>query len=314
MLQERMARFGGGLGLAGGAGPALGTISLLGEISGSWNIVDGYITYTQDFTATQPQIGILQILLRGYETTREGSTNRYRVDWDRRIYWLNYDGGGPGIPHLLGALELTADYVPSVGDPFPEFNANATVMAQCTLADPCTINWSPYLLFRDPLTNYSAYPEGAAEADLLFVANATGDSIAVSLDLYDELGEPNGSTTLSAGDELELSTIGYKLSEPGFVYIASYMDFVTLGSQFSIEREHYIPGVDFVDPDLVGLNAGGRRVKFLLDAQTGSGANTVYAFGGPYSQGFNWAGAPDFLFRGNLESLVPDGISQTSAH
>ena len=307
MFRERMARLGdpqlAAIRQLNGTAPD--SIGLLGEIAGEWTGVDGYVTYTQNF----PTVGFLQILLRGYEATREGTSNRYRADWDRRIYWLNIDGDGPGIPHLLPALELTSSYIPAMNDPFPEFNSDANVIAECTATSPCALNWVPFVSYRDPLTDYSGYPEGAADADLYFVANANGDAVAVSLDLYDANGEPDGRTRLNAGDELKLSTIGYKLNEPGFVYVLGYMDFVTIDTGVSIERKYYLPGQDFVDPNLANLNAGPRKIKFLLDAYLQNGSNRSYAFGGPFALGFTWSGVPDFLFRGNMESLVADGAS-----
>lgn len=285
-------------------GTAPDTLRLYGEISGQWENVDGYLSYTHDFTATFPDVGVLQVLLRGNGTRNAG--NRYWVDWDRRVYWLDYDGGGPGIPHLLAALEFVDDYVPEAGDEFPEFNALPVVQASCTLVSPCKLNWSPYVLYRDPMVDYSEYPDGAAEADLLFVARADGEVVAVSLDLYDADGEPDGRTPLRNGDEIQFATIGYKLSEPGFVYIVEHMDFVTLSGGLRIELEHYIPGEDFLDPQLPpDFNAGSRRIKLLLDAQNGND----FAYGGPFELGFDWSTAPEFLFRGSMESLVPDGVT-----
>ena len=127
----------------------LGSLSLLGEINGEWTEVDAYVAYTQDFSVSFPDVGRLQVLLRGYQATRESNTNRCRVDWDRRIYWLNFDGDGPGIPHVLGALEFAAAYVPDAGDFYPEFNSIPAVVQQCTLARPCSVNWTPYVLYRD---------------------------------------------------------------------------------------------------------------------------------------------------------------------
>jgi hypothetical protein len=312
MFRERMAQLGRDpliAALRQANGTVAGNLSLLGEIAGEWTTVDGYVTYTQNF----PGLGFLQILLRGYEATREGSSNRYRVDWDRRIYWLNFDGGGPGVPYLMGSLELVSNYVPEANDPFPEFNGDANVLAECTVTSPCSINVLPYVLYRDPFTDYTGYPDGAADSDFLFVANAAGDAVAVSLDLYDANGQPDGRTSLNTGDELQLSTIGYKLDEPGFVYIVGYMDFVTIETDISIERQYYVPGEDFVDPNLANLNLGARKVKFLLDGYLTGANGGTQAFGGPYALGFNWSGVPDFLFRGNMESLVPDGTSVQAA-
>ncbi len=312
MFRERMAQWGrdpqiGALRQANGT-PA-GSLGLLGEIAGEWTRVDGYVTFTQNV----PELGFMQILLRGYDTTRDGTSNRYRADLDRRIYWLNFDGDGPGIPYLMGSLEWVSNYVPAANDPFPEFNGDANVLAECTVPSPCSINVLPYVLYRDPVTDYTGYPDKAADSDFLFVTNADGDAVAVSLDLFDANGQPAGQTSLNSGDELQLSTIGYKLNEPGFVYIVGYMDFVTIDTGVSIERKYYSPGNDFIYPNIVNLNLGAHKIKFLLDAFVQNGSNRSYAFAGPFALGFNWNGVPDFLFRGNMEVLVPDATSMLAA-
>ena len=69
--------------------PAPG-LDLLGEVDGEWDVVDGYIVFTYDFTPLSAAFGQLQVLVRGFETVREGMTNRYRVDgWDRTAYWID---------------------------------------------------------------------------------------------------------------------------------------------------------------------------------------------------------------------------------
>jgi hypothetical protein len=309
MYAERLAQSGRPALMQQSLGAADGRLRMLGELDGEWTNVDAYVCYTQDFTADYPDIGHLQVLLRGYVATRESASNRYRVDWDRRIYWLDLDGDGPGIPHIVGALEFESAYVPQPGDDFPEFSKLPEVIQQCTMASPCSLNWTPFVLFRDPFTDYSAYPDEAAEADLLFVANAAGDVVAIAVDVYDAAGQYDFTTTLEPGDALQLANVGYKLSEPGFVYLLSLMDFATVQTGVRIEREHYTPGEDFLDPFLVGLEAGTRSIKLLLDAYSEGGGNAMFAFGGPFTQGFNWSQAPDFLFRGNMESLTPDGTS-----
>jgi len=73
---------------------------------------------------------------------------------------------------------------------------------------------------------------------------------------------------------------------------------------YLIEHKHYVPGTDFIDPALpANLNVGARKIKLLLDSSVHDGVNAVFA--GPLELGFTLAGAPDFLFRGNMESLTP---------
>jgi hypothetical protein len=80
--------------------------------------------------------------------------------------------------------------------------------------------------------------------------------------------------------------IGYRLSEPSFYYTVAVTDLVAL----RIELDNYIPGVDFQDPRLpADLNAGQRPIKLLVEAYSQNGKNDVWAFGGSYAFGFDWA-------------------------
>ena len=290
--------------------PAPG-LDLLGEVDGEWDVVDGYIVFTYDFTPLSAAFGQLQVLVRGFETVREGMTNRYRVDgWDRTAYWIDFDGVGPSIPHLLPALTVLSGYQASDPD-FPEFNASLAVQAACTAISPCTINWSPYLLYKDQNVDYNGWPDQAAEADLLFVADSNGNAVDSLLDVYDIDGNYDYSDVLYDGDELLLSTMGYKLSEPGYIYLIGYMDFETITSNLLIQPHNYVPGVDFNDPNLnADLDAGNRSIKFLLDAQAGTGGTAQYAYGGPFDQGFVWANARAFVSWGTFEELAADGTSK----
>src|SRR5690606_36090459 len=157
----------------------------------------------------------LQVLLRGFEAQRDGVSNRYLVrDWDRRAYWLDTDGGGPDIPHLLSALQFQADYRPQPDDEFPEFRDDPAVIAACTESTPCSINFSPDARYREAGVDYDGFPEGAAEADLLFVADDNGVAIATLVDLHDAAGEYSHSVVPLGGDEIIISLVGYRLAEP----------------------------------------------------------------------------------------------------
>jgi len=263
-------------------------LDLLGEVEGEWDLVDGYVVFTYDFTPLSPAFGQLQVLVRGFQTVREGMTSRYRVDgWDRTAYWIDFDGAGPAIPHLLPALTVLSDY--QANDPdFPEFNASTAVQTACTAITPCTVNWSPYLLHKEQGVDYSGWPAEAAEADLLFVADSDGNAVQSLLDVYDINGDYEYSDISYAGYCLQITTMGYKLSEPGYIYLIGYMDFETITQSLLIQPENYVPGVDFNDPRLnADLDAGNRRIKFLLDAQRDGGSGVMqYAYGGPFEQGF----------------------------
>ena len=287
-------------------------LTLLGQLDGDWSDVYGAIVLTNDYTATEPALGHMQILLRSLPAQHEAGSNRYRVQWDRSVHWLDFDGAGPRIPHLLGTIALLTDYIPSaVDDPFPEFSSNAAVMAQCTSQNPCSVNITPYTLLREPGVDYSTYPELAASADVLFVAGADGQPIAISLDVFDENEEFPHTKAFAIDDQLQLSTIAYKVSEPGFLYVTIVSEFQPVTAALAIELANHIPGVDFPDPELgTNFNAAQRSIKLLLEADNDSPTNLSFAFSGPFNVGFNWGSAQDFLHKGNFEDLRPQPNTQ----
>ena len=285
---------------AKGIAPGTPGLPLVGELEGSWDVVDAYLTFPYTFTEAGFEG---QVLLRGFEAGPPVNGNQYRVDsWDRTAYWLDFDVADPTkVPRLLAALELVTGYQPQPGDGFPEFEMDAAVVTDCAGAD-CTINWVPYVFLRESGRDYSSYPDGAADASMFFVADVNGDAVAAVLDIYDADGNFERTDFLFEDDELELFTIVYRLSEPGFVYTVSVMNFEVLGAGLAIERRHYIPGVDFDDPDLVtDLDAANRPIRLLLDAQRLSPKE--FQFGGPFDLGYTWGVVPEFVFGGNFESL-----------
>jgi hypothetical protein len=290
-----------------GSSPPGGTLTLQGQLDGEWDHVDGNVVFTYDFSATYPDVGRLQIFVRGMPALREAGTNRYSVEWDRSSYWLDFDGDGPQVPRLLPALQLVGSYVPlQTNDPYPEFADNPDVVADCTASTPCTIQLSEHTLLREPGVDYGSYPDLAAPADLLFVADRSGQAIAGVLDVYDENDEFVETKDLVEDDELQLSVVAYKHSEPQFIYIIQSTTFVALQPALRIELQNYIPGVDFQDPMLASdLNAGERRMKLLLDAYLENGSQVSWGFGGPFDLGFTWAHALDFLHHSSFESPQP---------
>jgi hypothetical protein len=282
-----------------------GSLTLRGEIDGEWDQVEGHVVITYDVSALRPGFGNLQLVTRSYPARRDAGTNRYSFTWDRAAYWLDFDGDGPEVPRLLPASELESGYVPlAVNDPYPEFADNPVVTQSCTSGQPCTIQLSQAVLLREPGVDYSDYPDEAAPADLIFVANHLGQAIAAVLDVYDENEEFVETKDLVEGDEVRLWMIGYRISEPAFYYTLAVGEFVALDEGLRIELENYIPGVDFQDAYLpADLNAGQRPIRVLIDAYRIDG--DLWAYGGPFEAGFNWANALNFLHRDNFEALRP---------
>lgn len=287
-----------------GVTPGTPELPLVGELEGTWDAVDGYLTFPYRF----PDPGFEgQVLLRGFDLSAPVGTTYRHDGWDRTVYWLDFDAGDPAkVPRLLAALQLVTGYQPQPGDDFPEFLADAAVVNACAAAD-CTINWVPYLLLREAGVDYTGYPDEAADASMYFVANASGEAVAAVMDISDINGDFERTDFLYEGDELELFTIVYRMSEPGFVYLLSVMHFETLGAGLAIERRHYIPGQDFQDPDLVeDLDAAKRPIRLLLDAQRVNPSE--FQFGGPFDLGYTWGEVPDFLWGGNFESRAPVNV------
>jgi hypothetical protein len=313
-LDERASMLRAPLGKAAGSDPGAGLINLVGELPGTWDAVDSNVVFSYDLSAVAPAIGRLQILVRGFDAERVPGTSRYKASWDRAAYWLDFDGPGPSVPRLLGAIERTRGYVPATsGDPYPEFATNPAVQATCIAASPCVVNITPFVLLREPGVDYSAYPDLAASADLLFVANAQGQAIAGVVDIYDANAQFVDTKPLTEGDQIQLTTVGFKLSEPEFFYVVQFTDFVTLDDTLQIQLENYIPGVDFADPGLPpNLNAGQLRMKLLLDGYAaGSTPNTALA--GPFDLGFDWAGTPGFLFRDGFDAPAVSATQPAAA-
>jgi hypothetical protein len=281
-----------------------GTLTLRGTLDGEWDNVDGHVVFTYDYTQAFPNVGRLQIFVRGYPALREANSNRYSVEWDRSSYWLDFDGDGPEVPHLLPAMQLVGNYVPqAINDPYPEFANEPGVIAACTTSQPCTVQTSPYVLLKEPGVDYSAYPGQAAQADLLFVANHLGQAIAGALDVYNANNQFVRTKDLVEGDQLEISILGHKLSEPEVIFQIRYSSFTELDPGLRIELANYIPGVDFEDPRLgPDLDAGNRQMKLLLEADRTVSGNTIWAYGGPFEAGVTWANALIFLHRSGFET------------
>lgn len=115
----------------------------------------------------------------------------------------------------MHAAQLAGNYIPQViNDPYPEFAADLGAIAACTSAEPSTVQTSNYVLLREPGVDYRAYPDEAAPADLLLVANQLGQAIAAAVDVYDANNQFVETKDLVEGDELPISILAHKLSEP----------------------------------------------------------------------------------------------------
>jgi hypothetical protein len=312
-LSDRLAHRGANVAPRGQLGTRLKGVSaddgliLSGRIEGQWDSVDGYVTFPYLF-AVAPELGTLQVLVRGFEVQNPPGSDEYRVErWDRKAYWLRFDGNDPAdVPRLVPAVELLEGFDPSTDTTYPELASDPEVIATCA-SEACSVQQIPYVELREDGVDYSAYPDGAAQASLLFVSDAAGDAIAAVLDIFDANGEFERTDFLYVGDSIKLYTNAYRMEEPDVRYLVEYVDFQLLDDGFQIERQHYIPNTDFLDSDLPpDLDAGNRPMRFLLDAQRDDGqGGTQFAYGGPFPLGMRWSQVPDFLFAGTFEQVSP---------
>lgn len=270
-----------------GAGPA-----------GTWEDVDGYFTFAYFY----PTVGDLDLLIRGFPAVRVPNSNDYRVEeWDRSAYWLEVDGNPP---RLLQALELSADFVPETGQIFAD---NPDVVATCTSGAGCTLNFVAYFRYRQS----NAAPNAYQDLSGAFVTDGEGDAIDFVLFIEDAQGNVTGNERLTAGDQIELNLLGFRIEDPEFIFAISYAPALTLHPDTTaIRRANYVPGVDFADSTLPpDLNAGARRIRLILDASNGAGEDYsdpgprsgTFAYGGPFPLAFTWGQAADYLHRDGLE-------------
>lgn len=269
---------------------------------GKWDDVDAYFTFAWFY----PEIGQVDLLLRGFPALRDGASDNYRVDeWDRSLYWLEVTGQPS---RLIQALELTADFVPEAGELFAD---NPDVVSTCTPGAGCTVNFVAYFRYRQE----GAAPGTFEDLSGAFVTEGDGDAIDFLVFTEDEQGQVVGEERISGGDQIELNLLGFRMDEPEYIYAFQYAPFVTLQPETtSISRANYLPGIDFVDPALPpNLNAADQEIRLVLDASSEAGTGYVgggnsrpgnYAYGGPFRLGFTWGQAIDFLHRGSFERQV----------
>lgn len=257
--------------------------SLFANLPGQWDQVSGFVT----FPYSADGISVDQLLLRGLPAQRIGVTDNYEVSgWTRSAYWFDV---GNGIPRLFSSELIDRNYVPAPGDPF---------------SDSGHLNFSQLVKYRENGRDYSAYPEGAAYATVFFVSDpVSGQVLDAIVNLYDATSEYEKTEYLYEGDSLQPLLIAYRLSEPEFLYFAEYGDFIPLSDNVSIGLADYVPGVDFVDPDLVGFDAANAPLELLLEGYREVPVGGVqWAYSSVRPLGYTWGEAQDRVFDSGFEA------------
>ena len=269
---------------AGGQGE-----TLFGDLTGDWDEVTGYITFPYSWEDDVDDY----ILVRGLPAERLPDSNTYQLnDWTRSAYWVDI---GDGRPRFLSSKLLDPDYVPEPGDPF---------------VDSGELNYAQLILYREEGRDYSGYPEEAAFGSLLFLVDpVSGQVIDAVVDLMDANGEYEKTEYLYVGDELQPLLNTYVLTEPESIYYAYYGDFITLSQDHTFDRASYIPGLDFVDPDLAELefDAYNAPLTLLLEGFSEPDkpeGDPEWAYSEVYPLGYTWGEGVEVIFRSRFEAAA----------
>jgi hypothetical protein len=279
---------------AGGEGE-----TFFGDLAGDWDEVTGYITFPYSWDDVVDDY----ILVRGLPAERLPDSNTYQVNnWTRSAYWIDI---GDGRPRFLSSKLLDPDYVPEPDDPF---------------VDSGELNYAQLVLYREEGRDYSAYPEEAAFGSLLFLVDpVSGQVIDAVVDLRDANGEYEKTEYLYVGDELQPLLNTYVLTEPESIYYAFYGDFITLSQDHTVDRASYIPGLDFVDPDLAELefDAYNAPLTLLLEGFSEPDkpeGDPEWAYSKVYPLGYTWGEGIEVIFRTRFEAtagtMVTSGVHQ----
>ena len=292
-----------------GAGNSIPPLRLTGTLSGDWDRVEGFVTFPR--TYEEDDIGRLELLLRGFSTVPGAATGVYVVPaWDRNLFFIDPDTTNAAeIPRVLATVERESAYQPMPDDDYAIFRDDEYVLAECTGSNFCSIQVVDYAELQEEGRDYSDYPEGAAPVIVYLVVNDAGTLVSAAADIFDENGEYERTDFLYIGDTIEFFMQALDVDQPEFLFLIEYMTPRELTDNFTLERTYYIPGQDYVDPDLPpDFDAAVQPIQFLLEgARAGVGGNPdVFEQAGPWDLGFQWQDLLDFVFKSNFEAPTPD--------
>lgn len=255
--------------------------NLTASITGDWEDVTGWISFPYD----DGNGGLLYVLARGLEATKQTGDEYSFSGWDGEVFWIDM---GDGVPRLLPAKLISSSYVPQGTDTFTQSG---------------TLYEAGYVLYRQAGVSYPVdeWADEAVLGDLLFVTDANDQVLEIAIDIYNDDSEFIERRVLEAGDQLQMLTHAYNLNEPDSVYLLEYMDYKQLNGQPSIEKAHYQPNVDFTDADLQdrageAFDTSAIKLQLLVDAVRLTDQDEVeFAFSTPKDLGYTWGEAKQVL-------------------
>ncbi len=291
-------------------------LRLAGTLSGDWDRVEGFVTFPR--TYEEDDIGRLELILRGFATVPGTAPDEYVVPaWDRNLFFIDPDTTNPAeIPRVLATVEREPFYQPMPDDDYEIFRDDEFVLAECTGSNVCSIQVVDYAELQEEGRDYSDYPEGAAPVIVYLVINSAGGLVSAAADIFDENGEYERTDFLYIGDTIEFFMQALDIDQPELLFLIQYMTPRELTENFTLERTYYIPGQDYVDPDLpADFDAAVQPMQFLLEGvQAGLGDDPdIWEQAGPWDLGFEWQDLLDFIFKSRFQVPTPDVTSSTTS-
>ncbi len=270
-------------------GKALTGETLAGELAGSWDEVAGVVTFPWQ-AGEGLELYLVALSLPAQST---GAAQYSAPGWQRELFFLDF---GDGVPRLLSSYLLDADFTPQAGD----------------VIDQAGQLWySQFALYQEAeelagdADFYAGYAEGAAIADIRFVANDAGEVQQIAIDIYDDAGNYQYSVAPQAGDRLNPSFVGYELEQPDLLYALFYFDQPrAIIEEISLERSYYVPSAlnDSALPE--GFDSAGLEVAVLLEGVKTVDGESSFAYSVPQSLGYTWGKAQQSTSSGGGSSGV----------
>lgn len=250
--------------------------SLGGSLAGEWDAVAGVVSFPWQ-TAEGLDLYLVALSL---PTQSTGNEQYSASGWQRELFFMDF---GDGVPRLLSSYLLDPDFTPQAGDVLEQSGQLWT---------------SQYVLYQEAeelagdADFYAGYADGAAVADLRFVANEAGEVLQVAVDIYDDAGTYQYSVAPRIGDRLNPSFIGYDLQQPDILYALYYFDEPrAITEAISLERSYYVPNASSDSSLPEGFNSTDLELAFILEGAKTVDDESSFAYSAPQGLGYTWGKA-----------------------